>query len=130
MELSKCLDSEMRKGWDRNGIYCWSLHLFSSLEFVENNTEHILLLTRRFQDGREINQEFRRYLNSDGKMRFLAIMSDDMVIDAVIGAKPIHAYITDPDFFAQFIEGMRKENEISEEDYGILKKALDTKPEI
>ena len=112
------LDVEIVKGWDAKGIQCWSGHVFSSWAFIEENSKHIGCVERTLVHGNKIEQNFRKYYNSDGKERFLMvdISNTAMVFEEI----KVMAWITDAEFFHNFVNGMFKCGEIEEVDYKIL----------
>lgn len=123
MEMAEEIDSNFVEGWDKNGVHCWSMHTFDSLEFVENNSEHICLVDRKFSDGRVKSFEFRKYVNKFGNERFIMFDADDGMNSQFEGKK-LNIHITDGDFFRKFCDGMLGCGEISEEYHDILVEAI------
>ena len=119
MNSMEYIDSNFSEDWDKNGIYCWSMRIFDSLEFVERNSEHICLVDRKFSDGSIINIEFRKYVNKFGNERFIMFSADDGM-DSHFGGKKLVVHITDESFFGKFCDGMLEHGEISEEFHDIL----------
>ena len=112
------IDVEIVKGWDASGIHCWSGHVFSSWAFIEENSKHIGCVERTLDHGVKIEQNFRKYYNSDGKERFLMVnITDTAILHEEIEIK---AWITNAEFFYNFVNDMFKCGEIEEVDYRIL----------
>ena len=123
MEMVEEIDSNFVDGWDKNGVHCWSTHTFDSLEFVENNSEHICLVDRKSSDGRVKSFEFRKYVNKSGNERFI-MFDADSGMDSQFEGKKLNVHITDGAFFRKFCDGMLKCGEISEAYHDILVGAI------
>ena len=123
METADEIDSDFINGWDRNGIHCWSMHIFDSLEFVENNSEHICLVDRKFSDGNVKNFEFRKYVNKFGDERFI-MFDADSGMDSQFERKKLVAHITDGIFFRKFCDRLLECGEIAENHHDIMVKAI------
>lgn len=112
------LDESFIEGWDEHGIHCWSAHRFDSIDYIEQRSEHIAVVDRTLTDGAISSFNFRRYTNRYGDERFVMICIDDG--DVVFEHKHLTVWITDREFFEDFVKLMWEYGEIDETDYRIL----------
>ena len=117
------MDSDIVEGWDKNGVHCWSMHMFDSIEFVESNSERICLVDRKFNDGRIENFEFRKYLNKFGDERFVMFSSEDGM-SSRFERRKLCINITDGNFFRKFCDELLEFGEISEKSHDILVESI------
>lgn len=120
METVEPIDSHFVDGWDKNGVHCWTMHSFDSLEYVENASEHICLVERKMPSGILKCFEFRKYTNKYGDERFLMFDVDNGMESEFGGKNHLNVHITDSDFFRRFCNGLFDCGEITEEYRDIL----------
>lgn len=107
-------DGGMVAGWDDFEPPCWVSMTMDSYDFITKKSELISVVERRFEHGRNVPFEFRKYVNGGGKERF--VMINKSLMEMTKHYK-VMVNVTGGDFFMRFCKQMEDAGEIGEDDY-------------